>query len=136
MKNILVIGGGISGLTSAYLLAKTGKFNIHIVEKNDTLGGLLRSFHYDGHGYFDYGAHNILEPAFLKKKVIVGPYYRNFESESKILKELNILKVVKNPIDILRYVNINENKADFEKLLVLERKEGNKRKKIRDEILL
>lgn len=61
MKKVVILGGGISGLTSAYLLAKSGKYEVHIVEKTDKLGGLLKSFNYQEFGYFDYGAHNILE---------------------------------------------------------------------------
>lgn len=37
MKNIAVIGSGISGLTSAYLLSE--KHNVTVFEKNDYLGG-------------------------------------------------------------------------------------------------
>ena len=37
----LVIGGGISGLTAALSLAKQG-FRVHLVEKEDQLGGMLR----------------------------------------------------------------------------------------------
>lgn len=60
MKRIVIVGGGISGLTSAYFLAKKG-FEVHLVEKNKEVGGLLRSFNYGEAGRFDYGAHNILE---------------------------------------------------------------------------
>ncbi len=37
MKNIAIIGSGISGLTSAYLLSK--KHNVTVFEKNDYIGG-------------------------------------------------------------------------------------------------
>jgi protoporphyrinogen oxidase len=61
MKKVVIIGGGISGLTAGYLFANSGKYEVHIVEKSDKLGGLLKSFDYGKYGYFDYGAHNILE---------------------------------------------------------------------------
>lgn len=61
MKKAVIIGGGVSGLFSAYLLAKSNKYEVHIVEKTDKLGGLLKSFDYGEYGHFDYGAHNILE---------------------------------------------------------------------------
>ncbi len=41
----LVIGGGISGMTSALELAKQG-FDVHLVEKEEELGGHLRHLHY------------------------------------------------------------------------------------------
>lgn len=61
MKRVVIIGGGISGLFSAYLFAKDKNYEVHIVEKTNKLGGLLKSFDYGEYGYFDYGAHNILE---------------------------------------------------------------------------
>ena len=36
-QNIAIIGSGISGLTSAYLLSKY--HNVHLYEKNDYIGG-------------------------------------------------------------------------------------------------
>lgn len=61
MKRVVIIGGGISGLTAGYLFANSGEYEVHIVEKSDSVGGLLKSFDYGGFGHFDYGAHNILE---------------------------------------------------------------------------
>lgn len=61
-KRIAIIGGGISGLTAAYLFSKEKNYEVHIIEKNNSLGGLLNSFDYgEKYGRFDYGAHNILE---------------------------------------------------------------------------
>jgi heterodisulfide reductase subunit A len=41
----LVIGGGVSGMTAALELAKQG-FEVHLVERNNELGGHLRTIHY------------------------------------------------------------------------------------------
>ena len=41
----LVIGGGLSGMTAALELAKQG-FKVHLVEKENELGGHLRDIHY------------------------------------------------------------------------------------------
>lgn len=54
-KPILVVGAGIAGLTLAHLLAKAGK-KIIMVEMEDTVGGLARSYRYDGFTY-DIGPH-------------------------------------------------------------------------------
>lgn len=64
MKNVVILGGGISGLLSAYLLANTGKYKVHLVEKGNEVGGLLRSINYGENGYFDYGAHTFTELGF------------------------------------------------------------------------
>lgn len=42
-KDIIIFGGGISGLTTAYYLALTQKFNIHLYEKDKIIGGMARS---------------------------------------------------------------------------------------------
>ncbi|MBC8277677.1 MAG: FAD-dependent oxidoreductase, partial [FCB group bacterium] len=54
-KPILIVGAGIAGLTTAHLLAKAGK-NVIVVEMEDTIGGLARSFRYDDFT-FDIGPH-------------------------------------------------------------------------------
>jgi heterodisulfide reductase subunit A len=41
----LIIGGGVSGMTAALELAKQG-FEVHLVEKENELGGHLRKIHY------------------------------------------------------------------------------------------
>ncbi|WP_303674339.1 NAD(P)-binding protein [Vampirovibrio chlorellavorus] len=61
-RNILIVGGGTTGLMAATLLSQAWpERNIVLVEKSKTLGGLLRSFDYGEHGRFDCGAHNFQE---------------------------------------------------------------------------
>ena len=42
-KSILVVGGGIAGLTVAYELSRNGQFDITVCEQNPELGGKARS---------------------------------------------------------------------------------------------
>jgi protoporphyrinogen/coproporphyrinogen III oxidase len=53
-RKIIVVGGGIAGLTAAYTLQKDG-FDVDVIERNDTSGGRMRS---ERHGEFvvDRGA--------------------------------------------------------------------------------
>jgi heterodisulfide reductase subunit A len=44
-KATLVVGGGLAGMTSALSLADQG-FKVHLVEKNEKLGGMARRIHY------------------------------------------------------------------------------------------
>jgi protoporphyrinogen oxidase len=46
-KKIAVVGGGISGLSSAYFSLKKG-FNVDLFESTDRLGGLAASFDFNG----------------------------------------------------------------------------------------
>jgi protoporphyrinogen oxidase len=55
MKNILVVGGGVVGITAAYF-AKQKDTNVVLIEADNELGGLLKSDCND-YGCFDYGTH-------------------------------------------------------------------------------
>ncbi|MGB0383338.1 MAG: FAD-dependent oxidoreductase [Ardenticatenaceae bacterium] len=59
MKKAVVVGGGISGILSAYLL-KDKVDEVYLIEKQSTLGGLLRSFTNETGLSFDYGTHFVL----------------------------------------------------------------------------
>ena len=50
MTNVLVIGGGMSGLCASHLLSEKG-YNITIVEAAPFLGGGIKTFEYGGHPY-------------------------------------------------------------------------------------
>ncbi|MEO8500203.1 MAG: FAD-dependent oxidoreductase [Vicinamibacteria bacterium] len=56
---VVVLGGGLSGASVAYGLARTGAFDVTVVERGATLGGLAGSFERDGH-FYPLGYHHIL----------------------------------------------------------------------------
>ncbi|MCU4173553.1 phytoene desaturase family protein [Carboxylicivirga sp. N1Y90] len=47
MFDVVIIGGGLSGLQCAYLLSKEG-LKVCVLEKNDRIGGMMQSFVRDG----------------------------------------------------------------------------------------
>lgn len=55
MPSVTVVGAGVAGLTIGYQLARQG-YAVTIVEKNEVVGGLGRSWHYGGF-HFDVGPH-------------------------------------------------------------------------------
>jgi protoporphyrinogen oxidase len=57
-EQVVVLGGGIGGLSAGYFLAKTGKYQVTVLEKAEVIGGLSGSFRYDGFT-LDYGAHKL-----------------------------------------------------------------------------
>jgi protoporphyrinogen oxidase len=56
MKNILIVGGGISGMISAIFYSVAGH-KVTIIEKSSSFGGLLKSFTCPEGYSFDYGTH-------------------------------------------------------------------------------
>lgn len=77
MKNILIVGAGVNGLTLAYKLLN--KYNITIIEKEDKVGGLARSFNYGSFKY-DIGPHRFhtddKEVLQFIKKIIYRDYIK------------------------------------------------------------
>jgi len=63
---IAIIGAGPAGLTAAYLLGKTGNFNVEVFEKDPVyVGGISRTESYKGF-HFDIGGHRF----FSKSKEV------------------------------------------------------------------
>lgn len=64
----IVVGGGLAGLFSAYVLHKKGLKNIYVIEKSHEVGGLLQHTYFenplgDGRDFtFDHGTHFVLGP--------------------------------------------------------------------------
>jgi oxygen-dependent protoporphyrinogen oxidase len=77
-KKIIVIGAGISGLTSAYLLSKKG-FDVKILEKNNSVGGSIESVIENGF-LFDRGPNSALETT-----PVIGQLIRELELEPELL---------------------------------------------------
>ncbi len=56
MSDVVIVGGGIAGLTAALLLAEKD-FRVKLIESAPDLGGLLRSHTRGQWGEFDHGTH-------------------------------------------------------------------------------
>jgi oxygen-dependent protoporphyrinogen oxidase len=67
-KKIVVIGAGISGLTTAYLLNKKG-FDVVVLEKKEEAGGSMESVREEGY-LFDRGPNSALETTPLIAKLV------------------------------------------------------------------
>lgn len=57
-QKIMILGAGVGGLAAGYFLARTGKFQVTVLEKEPVIGGLCASFESNGF-VLDYGAHKL-----------------------------------------------------------------------------
>ena len=109
MKQLIIVGSGISGLASAYFLKN--KFKIKIFEKNDYLGGHTHT-HYlnEEKTYFDSGFivfNNRNYPNFIKLlNTIKVQYQESNMSFSVTNKKINYEWAGKNLKTIFHYKNI------------------------------
>lgn len=76
-KDIIVVGGGIAGLTAALSLAHKGR-DVLLVEKNGSCGGLMNSFVRDGFR-FEGGARALVNAGLVK------PLIKEFGLDIKVL---------------------------------------------------
>ncbi len=63
-KDVVVVGGGIAGLTAALSLAHNGK-DVLLIEKNEECGGLMNSFERGGFR-FEAGARGLVNAGLVK----------------------------------------------------------------------
>ncbi|MBW6408942.1 NAD(P)/FAD-dependent oxidoreductase [Clostridium weizhouense] len=106
--DLIVIGGGIAGMTAALGALKSGVKNILIIERDNNLGGILNQCIHNGFG-----------EKFLGEQV-TGPEYINFVQERllssniEIKLESTVIEITKEKI--VTYVNqidgINKVKSD------------------------
>lgn len=68
MARIVILGGGLTGLSAAYHLEQQGEFDYCLFEREATTGGLARSVQHEGFT-FDYTGHLLH---------ISDPYFRGF----------------------------------------------------------
>ena len=98
--NIIILGAGISGISLAYFIQNFKKIkNIYIIEKDNKLGGLLRSYKFDNI-YYDVGPHIIFskhkEILNLNEKLL-GKNINKIKRSNKIIYKNN--KFIKYPFE-------------------------------------
>lgn len=99
-REVIVVGGGISGLTSAVYLAKAGK-DVLLIEKNEKCGGLFNSFEREGFR-FDGGAKAVVNSGLIK------PMIEDLGIDLKFLKNPITLRVEDRQVIVNDEESINE----------------------------
>jgi phytoene dehydrogenase-like protein len=104
--DVIVVGGGISGLTATAYIAREGK-NVLLIEQGDKVGGLVSSFPYKGF-MFDGGIRAI------ENSGIVMPMLKQLGIEVEFLKSTVTLGIE----DEIVYVKGEQAVEDYRDLLV------------------
>lgn len=135
MPKIVIIGGGLTGISAAYHLEKRGFYDYLMVEKDATLGGLCRSVQQDGFT-FDYTGHllHAQNPYFqsLIASVVGMEHLNNIDRRSFIYSQ-NIF--TKYPYQINLYGLPTATIADCIKGYVLRKKSRKKNQSFYDWVL-
>lgn len=107
MKKVGIVGGGITGLTCAYRLARAGH-EVELYEKGEELGGLAGSFTH-GDFIFDYGPHefctedplliatlkDVLQDDLVIRQKHVAQYFNN-----------NFIDYPLSPLDVIQQMGL------------------------------
>lgn len=104
-SDIIIVGAGISGLTTATSLAKKGH-KVLLLEKNETSGGLVNSFTRDGF-IFDGGVRAIENAGMIK------PMLKELEIELPLVTSTISLGIEQEVIHVTSEASVN----DYETLL-------------------
>lgn len=86
---LVILGGGLSGLSAAYFLQKKDKLSeIIVFEKEDRVGGLCRSFHVKGGMVYDIGPHIIFskdQPVLDLMTQVLGQNHHLLRRSNRII---------------------------------------------------
>lgn len=104
-RNAYIIGGGITGLSTAYNLSKRGNFNIFIFEKNKQIGGMATTFKHKDL-ILDLGPHKFFSNLKNRErevlKIIGKKNFLKIKKKSQIRLFNRFIDFPVGPIDILK----------------------------------
>ena len=119
MKKIGVIGAGPAGLTAAYKIQRSGKFQVTVFEAKNYVGGMATSFELWGQ-LVDLGPHRffsndprvnkiwkeVLKDEYVMVSRLTRIYYNNkfFSYPLKAFEALVRLGLIKSGICVLSYI--------------------------------
>lgn len=107
-KKIVVLGAGLSGLSTAYKLSNNG-FDVTLIEKDEQVGGLAKTFHKQNYSY-DLGPHRFVttnENILQEVKSLIGESCLQLKQrKTKIYMKGACLEYPPNVKDILSKFDI------------------------------
>ncbi len=88
MKNAIVIGSGISGLSMARMLSN--RYEVQILEKTDKAGGLIKCDRIDGNLFHRVGGHVFNS----KDQTVLDWFWQHFDRDQEFLKATRNAKIL------------------------------------------
>ncbi len=117
---MVVLGGGLSGVATAYALARAGWRDVTVIERGGALGGLAGSFERDGH-FYPLGYHHILHRdrtlLFFLNEIGALPEVR-WRKIRMLFRVNDRLYNLGHPIDFLRFPMAPIDKLRFVRLML------------------
>lgn len=98
--DVIIVGGGIAGLTAAAYIAKSGK-SVLVCERQSKVGGLVQTFERDG-VYFDGGLRSI------ENSGIVFPMLKQLGIEIEFVKSNITIGIEKSVVQVNSPESIND----------------------------
>lgn len=98
-KKVVILGGGVTGLSAAFKILESSDFEVIVIEKTDRVGGLSGTFKY-GPFLLDYGPHKIYTQLKDVENSIIGILDNKLLSNRKRSGIYFSEKLLKYPIDI------------------------------------
>ena len=99
-KVVLIIGGGIAGLSAAYVLLTEGKgFKPIVIEVDDVVGGLSKTLNYDGN-LIDIGPHRF----FSKDQRVMNFWKSLWIRKSSTICAMSMVLTIPKHISVLKEI--------------------------------
>src|SRR3989338_9112693 len=122
-KKVVIFGGGVGGLSAGWMLSRTGRFDVTVIEKESVLGGMCGTFSHEDM-LLDYGPHKCFStlPGVLDEiKTLMGNELLTHEKKNRIYlfgKYLNYPLQFSELALQMRFRNIFHCGLDFLKILL------------------
>ena len=101
-KNVIILGGGIGGLSAGWALARTGHYRVTIIESASEIGGACGTFRYDDF-LLDYGPHksySVIPGVMDELRQLMGDEFIKLEKRNTIYLFGHYLKYPISMIDL------------------------------------
>lgn len=103
-KNLIVLGGGVGGLSAAWMFSRAGDYNITVIEKKGVVGGTCATFNlWDS--MLDYGPHkfySLIPEVMTEVEKLMGSEFIRIKKRNKIMLRGQLLDY---PFKILSIIN-------------------------------